>query len=154
MADMDNFISLSAALTGISAAKLAPGVDPIDVKQEYFDKVQAEAGATFTNALAVVAATPAATLADVLLNKSGDDIRYLCRSIMLLWFLGSWFAPSDLKLYSGPNPPATPISSTVVSSKAYTQGWVWSAAQAHPMGYSNLRFGYWGNQPPPLDSFI
>ena len=35
----------------------------------------------------------------------------------------------------------------VVSAKAYTQGLVWQIAGAHPMGYSNLQFGYWSRDP-------
>jgi hypothetical protein len=35
----------------------------------------------------------------------------------------------------------------VVSATAYTQGLVWLIAQAHPMGYSNLQFGYWSREP-------
>ena len=38
-------------------------------------------------------------------------------------------------------------SSEVVSPKAYTQGLVWQIAGAHPMGYSNLQFGYWSRDP-------
>ena len=39
----------------------------------------------------------------------------------------------------------------VISPAAYTQGWTWRVAQAHPMGYSELRFGYWAKDPLPLD---
>jgi hypothetical protein len=27
-------------------------------------------------------------------------------------------------------------------------------AQAHPMGYSDMQFGYWTREPPPLSDFI
>jgi hypothetical protein len=166
MADMDTFIVLSAALTGISAEKLSPPVDPINVKQAYFNQAQSADGGAFATALGIVQANNPTTvppmppklgpddLADLLLNKSGDDVRYLCRAVMLMWFLGSWYAPADLKLYSGQKPPSAPIKSTVISSAAYTQGWVWNVAQAHPMGYSNLRFGYWNAAPPLLSDFI
>ncbi len=40
-----------------------------------------------------------------------------------------------------------PILSHIVSAKAYTLGLVWQIAQAHPMGYSNLQFGYWSREP-------
>jgi hypothetical protein len=40
-----------------------------------------------------------------------------------------------------------PIPFTVLTPAAYTQGWAWRVAQAHPMGYSELRFGYWADQP-------
>ena len=39
------------------------------------------------------------------------------------------------------------IASQVVSAKAYTLGLVWQIVQAHPMGYSNLQFGYWSREP-------
>ena len=42
----------------------------------------------------------------------------------------------------------------MISPKAYTQGWVWRVAQAHPMGYSDMQFGYWTREPPPLSDFI
>jgi len=155
MADMDTFVAISAALTGIDPGKLAPGVDPIKVSAEYFQKASTEAPDVFKRVLSIASATPPpANLADALLNGSGDDVRFLCRSIMLMWFLGSWFNPNDLKLYASAIPPAAPISSSVVSSKAYTQGWVWAAAQAHPMGYSTLRFGYWNQPPVALNDFI
>jgi hypothetical protein len=154
MSDMDNFVKLSAALTGVDPAMLAPSVDPLNVKQDLFDKAQTEAAATFTQALTIAGNTPANTLANVLINQSGDDVRFLSRSIMLLWFLGQWFAPADLKLHAVPKAPAARIPTTVVSMNAYTQAWIWKVAQSHPMGYSDWRFGYWTSAPPPLNSFI
>jgi hypothetical protein len=79
-------------------------------------------------------------------NKGDDDIKFLARSIVLLWYLGSWYKPEDLKKNSAPGAAAL-IGSEVVSAKAYTQGLVWQIAQAHPMGYSNLQFGYWSRDP-------
>jgi hypothetical protein len=59
---------------------------------------------------------------------------------------GSWNEPKDLKKQA---PAAKPdrISSEVVYQNAYTQGLVWQIAGAHPMGYSNLQFGYWSRNP-------
>jgi len=42
----------------------------------------------------------------------------------------------------------------VISPTAYTQGWTWRVAQAHPMGYSELRYGYWAEEPLPLGDYI
>jgi len=42
----------------------------------------------------------------------------------------------------------------VVSSNSYVEGWIWRILQAHPMGYSMMRFGYWANQPPPLSAYL
>ena len=72
-------------------------------------------------------------------NGSADDMKFLARSIVLLWYLGAWYKPDDLK-----NKVDRP---QVVSPKAYTQGLVWQIAGAHPMGYSNLQFGYWSRLP-------
>ena len=90
-----------------------------------------------------------------MINKLQDreDTKFLARSIVVMWYLGSWYDPADLKRLTEPNPPDF-IPHQVISSKAYTQGWVWRVAQAHPMGYSEMQFGYWSRDPAPLDDFI
>jgi len=150
---MADFIALSALLTGIDGGKLAPGIDPIDVKQAYFDRAQQEQPA-FDRMLQIFRSNrQAADPADLILNESGADIRYLARSIILAWYLGAWYDPDVLQTYDSPKPPVAPISFRIVSPAAYTQGWTWRVAQAHPMGYSDLTFGYWSKAPPSLDVF-
>ena len=157
--DMMAFLVLSAALTGIQIVFLAPefdkgnkpdildadpGVDPFNVKNDYFNWINASDAPTFERLLQI-ARDHRQSLLDIVENvKKGDnDIRFLARSIVLLWYLGSWYKPEDLA-----KPPTdAPIPSQVVSAKAYTQGLVWQIAQAHPMGYSNLQFGYWSREP-------
>lgn len=154
---MDQFVQLSAALTGIAADKLAPGLDPKNTKKIYFDYTMAKAPALFTQLLGIYAANasqPPATIADIVLNQSGDKIRYLARTIMLEWYLGSWYDPDVLQSYHGPNPPSLPPNGVVISAQAYTQGWAWNVAQAHPMGYSNFSFGYWSGNPPSLSAYV
>jgi hypothetical protein len=154
---MDLFVTLSSALCGIAADKLAPGIDPIDIKQTYFDTVQQEDPAVFAQLLKIVADNPALPpqqLADLVLLQSGDDIRFLGRAIMLAWYLGNWYQPANLKIYSVPDPKRPPIPVRVISMDAYTKGWAWSVAQAHPMGFSTNVFGYWGAAPPSLDDYI
>ncbi len=154
---LDDFVQVSAILTGIDAAKLAPPVDPQNMKQVYFSYTQSQQPGGLSQLLSIYAASaqkPPATIADVILNQSGDSIRYLARAIMLEWYLGSWYDPAVLASYHGPNPPSAPPSGVVISPQAYTQGWAWSVAQAHPMGYSNLTFGYWTSQPPPLSAYV
>lgn len=149
--DLDLFFGLSAALTGISQDQLAPGIDPINVKQAYFDTAQQSDPKLFAQLLGIYApiqSEPPATIADTILNKSGDAIRYLARSIMLEWYLGSWYAPDALTR------PSPFISFKVISSAAYTQGWAWSVAQSKPMGYSEWTFGYWSSPPPSLSDFV
>ena len=49
------FVDLSAFLTGIDASKLAPLLDPVNIKQVYFDFVQGKAGPTFNKLLNIFA---------------------------------------------------------------------------------------------------
>jgi hypothetical protein len=154
---MDQFVRLSSALCGIDGQKLAPAIDPINIKQTYFDRASKEAPAAFAQILQIAAANPALppqALADLILTGSGKNIQFLARSIMLAWYLGSWYQPADLEKYASPDPPKAPIDFRVISMYAYTKGWAWSIAQAHPMGFSTMTFGYWSDPPPPLSDYI
>lgn len=154
---MELFVGLSGVLTGIDPANLAPPLDPINIKQTYFDTAQSKAGSVFNQLLQIYdtnQASPPATIADVVFNQSGPAVKYLARAVMLMWYLGSWYDPADLQKYDSPTPPAPPINSTVISATAYTQGWAWNVAQAHPMGFSNFTFGYWSQNPPSLEDFV
>ena len=158
--DMMAFLLLSAALTGVHVATLAPefgpnntnilnsdpGVDPINIKNEYFARAKASDAATFGKLLQVAKDHPLSATDIIAAANASDDTKFLARSIVLLWYLGSWYNPDDLKKNSTPGTRAF-IPSQVVSAKAYTQGLVWQIAQAHPMGYSNLQFGYWSREP-------
>jgi hypothetical protein len=153
--DLDAFVALSAVLTGIDADRLAPAVDPVQVKNEYF--AQARKDRAFGRLLEVFRANetqPPEILADIILRQSGPDLCFLGRSMMLAWYLGYWYEPDILLRYSSPTAPAGPAPFKVISPAAYTQGWAWRVAQAHPMGYSEWRFGYWSDKPPTLDDFI
>ena len=155
---IDTFVGLSAVLTGIDASKLAPLLDPVNIKQTYFDFVQGKSETTFNQLLAIFASnqtqSPAA-IGDIILNQSGPNVEYLARSIILMWYLGAWYDPGVLMSYNSSNPPKGPVPSAgVISADAYTQGWVWSVAQAHPMGYSNFTFGAWSSDPPSLTDFV
>lgn len=96
-----------------------------------------------------------------------EPMKFLMRSIILAWYLGAWYAPQELKnkSYATKDPQRGYYSTRrysqevlipyeVISPNAYTNGMVWRIAQAHPMGYSNLQFGYWGKEPPDKDTFI
>jgi hypothetical protein len=153
--DMLTFLLLSEALTGVNKLTLAPeltgsnpGFDPINIKDAYFTWITGHAApSTFRNLLQIAndnTASPTDIIAKV--NGSDGDTKALARSIVLLWYLGSWYDPDDLKKNAAPGGRRL-FSSTVVSAKAYTQGLVWLIAGAHPMGYSNLQFGYWSRDP-------
>jgi hypothetical protein len=159
--DMMAFLLLSAALTGIHVANLAPefapdktdilksdpGVDPINVKNDYFAWVNANDSATFGKLLQI-ARDHSQSAPDIINGvNASDDTKYLARSIVLMWYLGSWYKPTDLENSEKKFASGAFVNSQVISAKAYTQGLVWQIAQAHPMGYSNLQFGYWSREP-------
>ncbi|WP_050043542.1 hypothetical protein [Bradyrhizobium sp. LTSPM299] len=171
--DMMAFLVLSAALTGVHVATLAPEftmdgskdildqkptTDPFNIKDDYFKFIGAADKTSSFGKLLQIARDHRTSATDIIaaVNKSDDDSKFLARSIVLLWYLGSWYEPDDLK--SNATPPGKPgnrafVGSQVVSAKAYTQGLAWQIAQAHPMGYSNLQFGYWSRDPnDPNDS--
>ena len=161
--DMMAFLVLSSALTGFEIARLAPefafdkknkpdildadpGVDPFNIKKDYFNWINAFDAPTFEKLLQI-ARDHRQSLPDIVTAvNASDDTKFLARSIVLLWYLGSWYRPDDLKMNAAPGARAL-IPSQVVSAKAYTLGLVWQIAQAHPMGYSNLQFGYWSREP-------
>jgi hypothetical protein len=70
-----------------------------------------------------------------------------------MWYLGAWYDPVDLrKAVELPNHPRPQFK--VISSKAYTQAWALRVAQAHPMGFSEMQFGYWARPPSDRAVFI
>jgi hypothetical protein len=153
--DMLAFLLLSEALTGVDKQLLAPefdpktndpGTDPINIKNDYFRWINAkDTTSSFAKLLQIAKDKPQAIIDSV--NASDDNVRFLARSIVLLWYLGSWYEPKDLKDQATAANPGRINSSEVLSPKAYTQGLVWQIAGAHPMGYSNLQFGYWSRNP-------
>jgi hypothetical protein len=164
--DMVAFVLLSAALTGIVDTKLAPGFDlaksepgsdPVDVKQEYFNWVNKRRPAVLRRLLQIAADSqklPAADRPQAIIDKvqATSDTKYLARSIVLMWYLGAWYDPDHLgELVKRPNLPA---KFEVISPKAYTQGWALRVAQAHPMGFSEMQFGYWSRPPSARTDFI
>ena len=188
--DMVAFVLLSAALTGIAEAKLAPGFgplprpttpptpptpidlqklapgsDPVDIKRDYFNWVNERHPAAFENLLRIakdnVNGLPdrAQAIIDKVQFEDDDkktrsevDVKYLARSIVLMWYLGGWYDPGDLQA-SSKDSNLTP-NFKVISPKAYTQGWALRVAQAHPMGFSEMQFGYWTRPPNPRADFI
>jgi hypothetical protein len=163
--EMIVFVQLSAALTGIAAAKLAapnfdrspPNSDPVDIKRDYFEWVNKRHPALLKRLLQIARDSQklsAADPAEAIIKKVQEvpDTKYLARSIVLMWYLGAWYDPAHLRELEKPNPP--PIKFKVISSKAYTQGWVWRVAQTHPMGFSEMQFGYWSRPPSLRTDFI
>jgi hypothetical protein len=162
--DMMAFLLLSAALAGVHVVNLAPefsqdikkdmldqdpGVDPINVRSDYFRWINAHDSTSSFGKLLQIAKDNRQSAISIIaaVNASDDSAKFLARSIVLLWYLGSWYEPADLKANAAQPGTRAVTPSVVVSSKAYTQGLVWQIVGAHPMGYSNLQFGYWSRDP-------
>jgi hypothetical protein len=171
--DMVLFVVLSAALTGIAEAKLAPefnlqkldpGSDPTNIKKDYFIWVNDRHPTAFESLLRLTessqtAVDPAETIIAKLQFKDDEkrtrsevEAKYLARSIALVWYLGAWYDPGDLEAAS--KDPDRTVNFKVISPKAYTQAWALRVAQAHPMGFSQMQFGYWHRDPNKLSIFV
>jgi hypothetical protein len=135
---LQNFAALSAILTGFQSSVINPLLDPIHLKRLYLDTADQEAGAALVDQLLAqflsLQGQPAQRIANTLLAITGGagdtapQTALVARSILKLWYLGSWF-------------PAA-------SADAYIGGLAWRAAQAHPMAYSQFTFGDWASPPP------
>jgi len=164
------FKAVSGALTGIHPDVLVPNVDPFGTNVEIFAKADVADTNTLRTILSKFSGSPGSppkTVAQILAEDTKDEsAKFLIRSIILAWYLGAWYAPQDLrKNFYGDKDPQHSYHSTrrysqevliphvVISPNAYTNSVVWRVAQAHPMGWSNLQFGYWGQEPPELEMF-
>jgi hypothetical protein len=161
--DMMAFLLLSAALTGVHVVNLAPefvpdkseilnsdpGVDPINIKNAYFAWINVnDSTSSFAKLIQLAKDNRESAISIIAaVNASDDNTKFLARSIVLLWYLGSWYRPGNLKTNSATPGTRAVTPSEVVSAKTYTQGLIWQIVGAHPMGYSNLQFGYWSRDP-------
>jgi hypothetical protein len=147
--NFNNFVGLSALLTGYPQDQLAPAIDPIGLAAEYLNWMLQHADqpaflqtlSTYQNIAAQFPASeqPAQVQQQILSTPVMGDI---ARRMIRLWYLSIWYTTE---------PPDPNMDGQVVSMNAYTMGLAWDAAQAHPMGYSELHFGYWAGPPPTND---
>jgi hypothetical protein len=148
---VQDFLDMSAVLTGFQASTLAPGLDPNNLKSLFLATADSHAGSALVDQLlqqfrALKGTVTDQQLADSLLGVSENPVpstALLARSIVKLWYVGSWYPLDSQSENDG----------QVISMLAYTGGLVWKTAQAHPMGYSELKFGYWAKPPPALSEF-
>ena len=147
--NFDTFVGLSVILTGYPKDQLAPDFDPIGLASEYFNWMMTHADkAAFLQTLqtyqAIAAQFPPPEQPAVVQQKilSDPTMGPIARRMIRLWYLSTWYTTE---------PPDPNLDGQVVSMNAYTMGLAWDAAQAHPMGYSELHFGYWAVAPPAND---
>ena len=151
---VQNFANMSAALTGFQSSFIRPFLDPTNLSGIFYEFIVAQIGQSMMDQLmsayeALSTQTPALTaqqIADSLLevtNSKPSDQALLCQTIILMWYLGSWYPP----------PFQQGGLQQVISSQAYTKSLAWNLAQAHPMGFSAFTFGYWSQPPASLETF-
>jgi hypothetical protein len=140
------FVALSQASTGIAGSLLAPSLDPKNIVQTNYNAFVTNAG-PYAAQLILGRFTSLKEQgfsdSEIAAQISADaDNGPVAGSIIKLWLLGSWY------------PPGSQTNGVVVSSNSYVEGWVWRILQAHPMGYSMMRYGYWASPPPPLSAYL
>jgi hypothetical protein len=141
---MNNFVGLSAVLTGFNQSIIAPSIDPINIKAEYFDKFTSEIP-NYEAILNAYASLKAAGKSDQEIGETileNPDFETPCRQLIFLWYSGAWGSVQGGM-----------VVSDLLSAKSYTQGLVWQVMQSHPMGDSNYRYGYWAEAPAPLSGY-
>ncbi len=163
MSDMNNFIGLSEILTGFNRSVFAPDLDPVNIKTTYLsfwkNKVAGESGNQQLTAdiLALFEQlngqmpklSPQQIGEKMLADANGTHFVMACRQLIYLWYMGAW--PTVHPQAGSETGGST--SSAILSSDSYTSGLVWKVMQAHPMGDSNYRYGYWESEPAPLNEY-
>lgn len=144
---LDDFVALSAALTGYTSAELhATGM----------------AGTYLAHVTAIVGEAFAARLWEVghdVVHRAGHEVdteiglRLLddpdfgpvARNLIMLWYTGQWVQlPRDWRQRHGANPNDV---DAILSSDSYTEGLVWNAIDAHPQGAKAPGFATWVSAP-------
>jgi hypothetical protein len=157
-----NFVGLSSILTGFTQEEIAPEIDPIGTSSEYLQFMETHADpVAFPRMLstyaeiaskfppldpsnpdpAVVAQISALVSQRIMADPAMGPV---ARRTIRMWYLSTWYTTE-------PPDPNNTTNDQVISMNAYTQGLAWEAAQAHPMGFSELHFGYWAVAPPAND---
>ena len=85
---MDNFVALSAILTGFNASILAPTIDPINIKADYFAKFTSEYPDLYMDLFTAFAKLKAEGDSDEQIGHTLlDNPQYEmpCRQLIFLW---------------------------------------------------------------------
>ncbi|MBL0374596.1 hypothetical protein JJB09_21525 [Rhizobium sp. KVB221] len=153
---LQTFIDLVSALTGVSARVAGQAEAAAQYLENYTHAADGIAGAGATDALLGVFAAgrqklPPEKVAKMLFYKELDGsspdpawpFSAMTRNLMKFVLLGVWYDP---------NKPGD--DGTIPTAASYSEGLVWLIAQAHPVGASQLAYGYWANPPPSLKDLI
>jgi hypothetical protein len=145
---LDDFVALSAALTGYRAAELLG----TGMAEPYLDRITAIVGEPLASRLWTVGR-------DVVQRAGGDDLdaqlelRILddpdlgppSRNVIVLWYTGQWLQlPGPWRDRHGAGPLDV---DHIISPDAYVAGLMWDAIGAHPQGAKAPGFATWVGRP-------
>lgn len=143
---LDDFLAVSAALTGFSVAQLhGTGMGPT-----YLDEVTAIVGEALTVALtregALALRWPDAVDDQLRLRVMDDpDLGPIARNLVVLWYTGGWVQlPAEWRERNG---ASSLDGDRLLSAQSWTEGLVWPAIGAHPTGAKPPGFGSWVDLP-------
>lgn len=145
---IENFLGLSALLTGFSSVVLAG----TGVTGDYLRALAAALPAgVLEELLDTYAKLPSGAGQDAAIETILQDAKLgpVAQNLMLLWYTGSWTSlPAAWHSAYGAAPAD---SKGVVSAEAYQAGLQWIAAGAHAPGSAQQGFGAW-SLPPGLST--
>lgn len=141
---LDDFVAVSAALTGYRSADLFG----TGMAQAYLDHVSTVVGESFTARWLevgrdVVRRAGHRELATEIELRLLDDPDYgpVARNVIVLWYTGQWVQlPGPWRDKHGANPADV---DAILSPDAYTEGLAWDAIGAHPQGAKAPGFATW-----------
>ena len=140
---LDDFLALSAVLTGFRAAEL----HGTGMAEAHLEAVTAILGERFAARLwmvgrDVVDRSGAELDTEIGLRLLDDpDLGPACRNLIVLWYTGQWLQlPAAWRDRHG----ASPLDvDHLVSPEAYAEGLVWPVIAAHPSGAKAPGFATW-----------
>ena len=142
----EDFLSVSAALTGFSVAQL----QGTGMARGYFDELVAIVGAELTIALTregrLALRWPDDVEEQLRLRVMDDpDLGPLARNLVLLWYTGGWVQlPADWRERNG---ASSLDGDRLLSARSWTEALMWPAIGAHPTGAKAPGFASWTGPP-------
>ena len=147
MPDLDEFLTLSATLTGYTRFRLT-GTGQADA---YLATTRSAVGDAILDELLTGSSEVHAAGADALDRGirsrilADDRLGPVARHVVKMWFVGTWYQlPQDWRdRYATGSPDVT----HVVSPASYTEGLLWPTIGANPPGAKGQGYGTWADAP-------
>lgn len=144
---LDDFVALSGALTGYTAAELRG----TGMGETYLAHVAAIVGESFAARMwqvghDVVHRAGHDLESEIELRMLDDpDFGPVARNLIVLWYTGQWVQlPREWRQRNGANPNDV---DAILSADSYTEGLVWNAIGTHPQGAKAPGFATWVTPP-------